>query len=81
MKDVWSGSYLPALSNYRGQLGQFGGMGLNTSGQAQLAEAGGAGGGLNAIGYGLNTILNPQPSLDDILAKMAKAQRDARLVV
>ena len=59
--DVWNGSYLPALSNYRGQLGQFGGMGLNTASQASLMNASNAGSGLDALAFGANTALNPLP--------------------
>lgn len=69
MNDVWSQNYLPALSNYRGGLGQYGGLGLNTSGQASLAGAGTAGSGWEALGAGANSIFNPQPSLEDLLKK------------
>lgn len=64
---VLNNSYLPALTNYRGQLGQFGGLGLNTSGAASLGQAQSSGGTYDALGYGLGTIFNPQPSLSDIL--------------
>ena len=40
MSDVWNQSYLPALANYRGGLGQFGGLGINTAGAASTAGAG-----------------------------------------
>jgi len=66
LSDVWNQSYIPAMSNYRGQLGQFGGLGLNTAGSAQLGGAQTAGGGLDAIGYGLGTALNPQPDWNKI---------------
>ena len=68
-RDVLNETFLPAMSNYRGQLGQFGGMGLNTSAQASMAAAGQEGGMYNAIGYGLNTAMNPQSSYEDILKK------------
>ena len=66
-RDVLNEAFLPAMSNYRGQLGQFGGLGLNTSGQAQLMGAQQAGSGLDAIGYGVGTALNPQPDWAKIL--------------
>lgn len=69
--DVWNQGYLPALSNYRGGLGQFGGMGLNTSGAASLAGAGSVGDQWEAIGAGVNTALNPQPNWADIYKQMA----------
>ena len=70
LSDVWNQSYLPALSNYRGQLGQFGGLGLNTAGSAQLMGAQQAGSGLDAIGYGIGTALNPQPDWTKLLQGM-----------
>ena len=62
-------SYLPALSNFRGQLGQFGGLGLNTSGAAQLANAQNAGGEYDALGVAAGRLLNPQPSIEDLFRK------------
>ena len=53
LNDVWNQSYLPALTSYRGQLGQFGGMGLNQSGQAAMAGANYASPALTGIGAGL----------------------------
>jgi hypothetical protein len=70
MKYVNSSLALPQLNTYRGQLGQFGGMGLNTAGAASLGGAQTAGGGLDAIGYGLGTIFNPQPNYADIFKQM-----------
>jgi hypothetical protein len=72
---VWNQSYLPALSNYRGQLGQFGGLGLNTSGAAQLGGAGVAGGGLNAIGYGLGTAFGGNNTMDEYLKRIMHGQQ------
>ena len=66
-KRITGGLTLPALSNYRGQLGQFGGLGLNTSGQASLAEAGQSGNLYDALGFGLGSLTNPQTSLQDLL--------------
>lgn len=67
MNDVWAQNYLPALANYRGQNMQAGGLGLNTSGLAQLGGAQTAGGQYDAIGYGLGRALNPQPTAEEIL--------------
>lgn len=68
---VMNRTALPYTSNYRGQLGQFGGLGLNTAGTASLAGASTAGGGLNAIGYGLGTAL--EDDKDDQYTRLAKA--------
>lgn len=65
LSDVWNQGYLPALSNYRGQLGQFGGLGLNTSGSASLQGAGTTGSGWEAIGAGIGTAMSPQNPLED----------------
>jgi len=73
--DVWNQSYLPALSNFRGQLGQFGGLGLNTSGAAQLGGAQTAGGGLNAIGYGLGTAFGGNNTMDEYLKRVMQGQQ------
>jgi hypothetical protein len=75
LNDVWSQNYLPALSNYRGQLGQFGGLGLNTAGQASLMGAQTAGGGLNALGFGLNTAFQQPSPLDDYYKQAAERMR------
>lgn len=61
LSDVWNQSYLPALSNYRGGLMQAGGMGLNTSGAAQMGGAQTAGGAYDALGYGIGTAMQQQP--------------------
>jgi hypothetical protein len=72
LNDVWSQNYLPALSNYRGQLGQFGGLGLNTAGQASLMGAQTADNGIAALAGGVGRIFGEatQPSFDDILKKL-----------
>lgn len=64
---------LPAISNYRGQLGQFGGLGLNTSGQASMAGAGQEGGFYDALGFGLAGLTQPQNSIEDLLKKLGGA--------
>ena len=68
-RDVLNETFLPTMANYRGQLGQFSGLGLNQSGNASMASAQQTGNMWNGIGYGLNTILNPQSSDEDILKK------------
>lgn len=65
---------LPYTANYRGQLGQFGGLGLNTSGQASLMGAQTSGGGLDAIGYGLGTAFGGNSSMDDYFKKLLAGQ-------
>lgn len=75
LKDVWNQGYLPAMSNYRGQLGQFGGLGLNTSSQAAMAGASQAGGTYDALGYGLGALTSPQNSLQDLLKQLGSAYR------
>ncbi len=70
LNDVWSQNYLPALNNYRGQLGQFGGLGLNTSGTASLGGATSTGDAYNAIGAGLNTALNPPTDIASLLKQL-----------
>lgn len=64
---VLSGVALPQLNTTRSQLGSFGQLGLSTAGTAGLGAADQAGGGLNAIGYGVGTALNPQPNISDLL--------------
>ena len=60
----------PYQSNYRGQLGQFGGLGLNQSGTASMAGAGQAGGLYDALGSGLSGLTRlMQPSLEDLLQR------------
>lgn len=74
LNDVWNQSYLPALSNYRGQLGQFGGLGLNTAGMAQLGGAQNAGSGLGAVAFGIDQAFGSNP-LDDYLKKLTQGQQ------
>jgi hypothetical protein len=71
MADIQQGilnrTALPYAQNYRGQLGQFGGLGLNTSSNAALAGASNQGGAYDALGYGLSQLTNPQSSLQDLM--------------
>jgi len=58
------------LKDWRNAVTGFGNMGLagqdtRASLQAQAAQA--DAGALNALGYGLNSVLNPQPSLTDVV--------------
>lgn len=61
---------LPQLNTYRSQNLTGGQLGTNIAGTASLQEAGQAGGGLNAIGYGLGSALNGQQSLQDLLKQI-----------
>lgn len=63
---VYAQTYLPALASYRGQLGQFGGLGLNTAGAGALGGAGVAGSEYDAIGVGLGRAMTPQLSLPEL---------------
>lgn len=58
---------LPYAANYRGQLGQFGGLGLNTSSQASLAGASGADDLYRNLAGGLGDLTTPRNSLEDLL--------------
>ena len=58
---------LPTLQNDRATLSNTGNWGLGTAGNAQLMGAQQAGSGLDAIGYGVGTALNPQPDWMKIL--------------
>lgn len=67
LNNVWSGSYLPALSNYRGGLMQAGQLGLNTSGVLGAQAAQGAGSGWDALGYAAGQLTTPQNNIQDML--------------
>jgi hypothetical protein len=54
----------------RSQLGTFGQLGVNTAGVADAAKAQTSGSGLNAVGYGLSNLLNPQDDLQALLSKI-----------
>lgn len=60
----------PYTSNYRGQLGQFGGLGLNTAGPASLAGAGESGNKYDALGFGLGQLTSPQTDIGELLKKL-----------
>lgn len=66
---------LPQLNTYRSQLGSFGQLGVNTAGTSSLAGAGEAGGVYDALGYGLNQLTNPQPSVDELLRRLQSGGR------
>lgn len=74
-RDVLNEAFLPAMSNYRGQLGQFGGLGLGTAGAAQLTGAQQAGSGLDALAFGAGTALSQQPDWAKILQGMGGGNR------
>jgi hypothetical protein len=82
LNDVWAQNYLPALSNHRGQLGQFGGMGVNTS-ASMFGNAANAGmnaanadmGGIRALGYGLSSLFPTSSPQDDYLKQLTERTR------
>lgn len=61
---------LPQLNTYRSQLAGQGGLGINTAGTASTAGAANSGGAANAIGYGLGSLLNPQPDLSQLFRQL-----------
>lgn len=75
MSDVWNQSYLPALSNYRGQLGQFGGLGLNTSGAAGIAGASTAGSQYAPIAGAFGQMFKQDDPYEDLARAMAQRYR------
>lgn len=79
-KSIQSSLGIPALSNYRGQLGQFGGLGLNTSGQAQMAGASQEGGMYDALGFGLSQLTGSgQNNWQDLLKQLGGGQNQYKL--
>jgi hypothetical protein len=60
---------LPQLNTYRSQLGGFGQLGINTAGTADLSNIQNAGGGLNAIGYGLSQLTGNDNTIENMLKK------------
>jgi hypothetical protein len=64
---VTKSTALPALQNYRSQLGTFGQLGVNTAGAAGVNAANASGGVFDAIGAGLNTALNPQTDFEKLM--------------
>jgi hypothetical protein len=59
---------LPQLNTLRSQLGTFGQLGTNIAGTADMADAGNAGQGYDALGYGLGQLTNDN-NLESILKK------------
>jgi hypothetical protein len=74
-KAILDGTALPALYNYRNQNASTGGYGaFNTAAPgAALGAANAEGNIYNAIGYGLNNVLNPQPTIADLIKAMKPA--------
>jgi hypothetical protein len=64
---VTKSTALPALQNYRGQLGNFGGLGVSQAVPFGQGEAQSSGGIFNALGFGLNNALNPTSDLERML--------------
>jgi hypothetical protein len=67
-KYVTQSTALPQLNTYRSQLGAFGQLGINTAGTADTINIGNAGGGLDALGYGLGQ-LTGSGGIEDMLMK------------
>jgi hypothetical protein len=75
-KDIVSGTALPAIQNYQALNANTGfgtsmQLGAGLQGQAIGADAN----TLNALGYGLNAITNPQPSLSDLIDQIQKSYK------
>lgn len=64
---------LPALQNYRSQLGTFGQLGTNTAGAAALGQAQSQGGTYNALGYGLGQLTQPDNPFKGLLSQFGKS--------
>ena len=75
MSDVWNQSYLPALANYRGQLGQFGGLGLNQSGEISGAGAGTAGSQYAPVAGAIGQMFRQPDPYEDLAKSMAQYYR------
>lgn len=76
-RDVFAGAYLPALAQYRGGLGQFGGLGLNTSGSLfsgslapQMAATGADRSMYSTLAGGLGELTKPSNPYDDYINKL-----------
>jgi hypothetical protein len=69
-KYVMGSLALPQLNTTRSQLGTFGNLGVNTAGTADAFKAQTSGSGLNAVGYGLSNLLNPQDDIQSLLSKL-----------
>ncbi len=72
-KQIVSGTAMPAINEYQRLNLSAGGLGnLNAAIPGLQTQAIGAEGNiLNALGYGLNAIANPQPSLADLAKSLA----------
>lgn len=71
---------LPTLENYRNQNAATGGYGaFNTAAPATGAAAINAGAGsLNSLGYGINQLANPMPTLDQLFRQAQGSQQQPR---
>ena len=71
-KKVVSGTALPAIQQYTGQNASVGfGAPMQAALNLQTQGVGADSNVLNALGYGLNAITNPQPSLQDLYKQMS----------
>jgi hypothetical protein len=72
-KYITNSTALPALQNYRSQLGTFGQLGTNTAGAAALGGAQSQGGTYNALGYGLGQLTQPDNPFKGLLSNLGKS--------
>jgi hypothetical protein len=70
---VMENTALPAISNYRSQLGTFGQLGTNTAGAASLGAVPAAGGVYDAIGAGLYNATKEQDPFMSTMASLYKS--------
>jgi hypothetical protein len=63
---------LPQLNTYRSQNASSGQLGTNTAGTAGMAGASSSGNALNAVSFGANNLLNPQPTIEDLMRLQAQ---------
>ena len=67
-KQIVAGTAMPAINEYQRQNANAGfGASMNAAIPLQTAAIGQEGNVLNALGYGLNAVANPQPTLADMI--------------
>ena len=70
-KQIVSGTALPAIQEYQRLNANTGfGSSMNAAVNLGTQAIGADAGGLNALGYGINALTNPQPSLSDLLKQI-----------
>lgn len=68
-KYILNSTALPQLNTYRSQNLTGAGLGTNVAGTAAIQGAGSEGGVYNALGFGLDRILNPKTDIEKLLAQ------------